>query len=346
MDRNTLRGKVQTVLGPLEPELLGPTLMHEHLIVDLVSPMRACCTHQIDEEITLETRWKIDYGRVRHDGRFRLNEVECVVAELGHMSRAGGRSLVELTNGGIKPNPEALVMAAKRTDVNIVMGCGYYVEEYQESATRLKSVDDLAAEIVDQLHQGAWGTAIRAGIIGEIGCQWPWTEFEKRVMQAAVIAQQETGSSISVHPGRDPEHPMQVADFIRQAGGDVTRTIIGHIDRTIFDADCLLRLADSGCVIEYDFFGWESTYYPLSDVDLPNDGMRLKWIRRLIDHGHLSQIVISHDICQKTRLVRYGGHGYGHIFNNVVPLALSRGFTNEELESLLVGNPRRLLTFI
>ena len=79
MDRNTLRGKVQTVLGPMASELLGPTLMHEHLIVDLVSPMRACCTHQMDEEITLETRWKINYGRVRHDGRFRLDEVECVV---------------------------------------------------------------------------------------------------------------------------------------------------------------------------------------------------------------------------------------------------------------------------
>jgi phosphotriesterase-related protein len=345
MDRNALRGEVQTVLGPIEPDRLGSTLMHEHLIVDLVPPSLACCAPPAPEpEITLATRWRINYGRVRHDGRFRLNEVDGAVSELREMRRVGGHGLVELTNGGIKPNPEALVMISKRTEVHIVMGCGYYVDEYQDDATRFRSVDDLAGEIVGQIREGAWGTAIRAGIIGEIGCQWPWTEFEKRVMHAAVAAQQETGASITVHPGRDPDHPSQVVDFISRAGGDVTRTIIGHIDRTIFDAHRLERLADSGCVIEYDFFGWESTYYPLSDVDLPNDGMRLKWIRRLIDRGHLSQIVISHDICQKTRLVRYGGHGYGHIFENVVPMARSRGFTEDELDAILVRNPRRLLT--
>ncbi|MEE8116042.1 MAG: hypothetical protein V3T28_02940, partial [Gemmatimonadales bacterium] len=122
------------------------------------------------------------------------------------------------------------------------------------------------------------------------------------------------------------------------------RTIISHIDRTIFDEERLLRLADSGCVIEYDFFGWESTYYPLARVDLPNDGMRLALIRTLIDHGHLSRIVISHDICTKTRLRRFGGHGYGHIFANVVPLMQSRGFTDNEIRALLVDNPQRLLT--
>ena len=344
MDRSALRGKVQTVLGLVVPEQLGPTLMHEHLIIDLVPPSKACCP-QAEPEITLETRWAIDYGRVRHDDRFRLNDVDSAVSELAHMSRAGGRSLVELTTGGIKPNPDGLVTIAKRSGINVVMGSGYYVEEYQEPATHQKTVEDLSAEIISQISDGAWGTSVRAGIIGEIGCQWPWTALEKRVMRAAITAQQETGASISVHPGRNPDHPMQVVDFVRRSGGDVTRTVISHIDRTIFDEDRLLRLADSGCIIEYDFFGWETTYYSLAGIDLPNDGMRLKWVRKLIDHGHLSQIVISHDICQKTRLVRYGGHGYGHIFENVLPLMRSRGFSQDEIEMIVVRNPQRLLSF-
>ena len=67
-------------------------------------------------------------------------------------------------------------------------------------------------------------------------------------------------------------------------------------------------------VIEFDLFGQEHSYYRLSDIDMPNDAQRLRLIRALIDHGHGDRVVISHDICYRTRLASYGGHGYGHIF--------------------------------
>ena len=65
-----------------------------------------------------------------------------------------------------------------------------------------RSVEDFASEMVSQVLEGAWGTDVRAGIIGEIGCQAPWTNLERRVMQGALLAQQETGAAINVHPGR------------------------------------------------------------------------------------------------------------------------------------------------
>ena len=105
------------------------------------------------------------------------------------------------------------------------------------------------------------------------------------------------------------------------------------------------RLAQRGCYIEYDFFGIETSYYWFADADLPTDYMRLAYIRALIEHGHGERIVISHDICTKTRLVTYGGHGYGHIVRNVVPLMRKKGFTEHEIDAILVRTPRRLLTF-
>ena len=343
MDRASLRGKVQTVRGPIEPDALGPTLMHEHLLCDLVPP-RNSVDDGPESEITLETAFEINYGRVPHRDKFRLDRLDTAIAEVLDMREAGGRAIVELTCGGLKPDPEGLRRIAEAADVDIVMGCGHYVEEYQDPRNFERRVDDFAAEMVAQVFEGAWGTGVRAGILGEIGCQSPWTELEKRVMRGAVLAQGETGAALNVHPGREADQPHEVVALVREAGGDVERTIISHIDRTIFDQERLLRLADSGCVIEYDFFGWESTYYPLADVDLPTDGTRLALIRTLIDHGHLSRIVISHDICTKTRLRRFGGHGYGHIFANVVPLMQSRGFTDLEIRALLCDNPRRLLT--
>ena len=142
-------------------------------------------------------------------------------------------------------------------------------------------------------------------------------------MQAALIAASETGAAINVHPGRHPDQPQEVADFIKAAGRPTERVVISHIDRTIFDEERLLRLADSGVTIEFDLFGQEASYYGLSD-----------------------SVVISHDICYRTRLTTFGGHGYGHIFRNVVPMMTERGYSEDEIDAILVRNPRRLLTFV
>ena len=137
----------------------------------------------------------------------------------------------------------------------------------------------------------------------------------------------------------------QVRDFAKEAGFPTERVVISHIDRTIFDVERLLRLADSGVTVEFDLFGQESSYYGLSDIDMPNDATRLRLIRALIDHGHLDRVVISHDICYRTRLASFGGHGYGHIFRNVVPMMKKRRYSEDEIDAILMRNPKRLLTF-
>jgi phosphotriesterase-related protein len=317
--------------------------MHEHLLCDATPPKMAAMNVPWPE-ITLENYHDIIYGRVPHAPSYKMMIPQVITDEVAKMRAAGGRAIVELTCGGIKPDPAGLAEIARRTDTQIIMGCGYYVEEYQAPATFDKSVDDFAREMIASVFEGAWGTDIRAGVIGEIGCQHPWTELERRVMRGALIAQAETGALLNVHPGRHPDQPQEVADFVKAAGGDLSRTVISHIDRTIFDEARLLRLAATGVVLEFDLFGIETAYYPLNAIDMPNDGLRLKQLRTLIDHGHLGQIVISHDICYLTRLTKFGGHGYAHIFKNVLPLMRERGFSEAEIAAIMVETPRRLLT--
>ena len=38
--------------------------------------------------------------------------------------------------------------------------------------------------------------------------------------------------------------------------------------------------------------------------------------------------------------------GYQHIFANVLPLMRRRGFSEAEIEQIMVGNPARLLAFV
>ncbi|PWE27889.1 aryldialkylphosphatase [Pararhodobacter marinus] len=341
-------GKVQTVTGLVEPGTLGATLMHEHLFIDLNPPAFRGDTLPegvTDDPLDMCNCFRARYGQGHFTDNYRIDDFAVVRDEVQEMARAGGGAIVDLTVGGLGPRPLLLRRMAEETGVPIVMGAGHYVEEYQLAETAGMSVEQLVAQITDQVLVGAWGTDVKAGIIGEIGCQSPWTEREKKVMEAAIEAQAATGAALNVHPGREADQPQEVADFVAARGGPMDRLILSHIDRTIFDEDTLFRLADTGAVIEYDLFGWETSYYwPNPDIDLPNDATRIQWLRKLVERGHIDQILISHDVCTKGRLERFGGHGFQHIFANVVPLMLRRGFDQAQVDHILVTNPARLLT--
>ncbi len=340
-----MKGKVQTVLGLIDPADLGSTLLHEHILVD-IRPPHWRNSDMTGYDIPIEDRFAIDYGKIDAPGNVILDKVGEAISELQAMHRDGGRSVVELSCGGLHPNPEGLAAVSRGSDVHIIMGCGWYVNDYQDPTNMDRSITSLATEMVDQIRTGAWGTDVKAGIIGEIGCQSPWQPFEQKVMEAAIIAMQETGAALSIHPGRDADQPQQVADFLMERGCDMSRVVMSHIDRTIFDQDRLFRWADTGMILEFDLFGMESTYYKWADIDMPNDGACVIWLRSLKERGHLPQIAISQDICYRTRLKQCGGHGYGHIFRNVVPLLLRRGFNQDDVDQILIHTPARILTFI
>lgn len=349
LTRDELRGHAQTVRGIVAPTSLGNTLMHEHVLCDIRAPeerVEAGCGHG-ECAITLENYWSINYGERSAPSNSLLDQIDVAIEELVACRQDGGVTIVDLSCGGLRPDPDGLAEVSVRSGMQVVMGCGHYVDAYQDAANHGRSVDSFAEEMIDQVFEGAWGTDVRAGIIGEIGCQAPWTALEKRVMEGAVVAMNETGAALNVHPGRDPDQPQEIADFLVARRVDTRRVVLSHIDRTIFDEERLFRLADTGCVIEFDLFGQENAYYKLNrQIDMPNDGMRLQWVRKLIERGHLEQVTLSHDICYRTRLKRFGGHGYGHLFRNIVPLMRRRGFSEAEIDQVFVGTPRRLLTFI
>jgi phosphotriesterase-related protein len=348
--REELRGRAQTVLGIVDPAALGSTLMHEHLIWNLTPPaLRGGAL----EDPRQDQQWELMFGRSFTEGNLTQRSVDVAAEAVSEAVAAGCGTIVELTIGGIDPDPGGLAEVARRTGCHIVMGSGHYVEEYQDPANHARSVDDFAAEMVAQVQDGAWGTGVRAGILGEIGCQNPWTALERRVLDAALIAQDHTGAALTIHPGRRPDQPQEVMDHIRASGrGDPSRTIMCHIDRTIpHDVpggdDMLFRLADTGCVLEWDLFGQESCSYPLApNVDMPNDAGRLRAIRKLLDRGHRDQVVIAHDICHRAHMSRWGGWGYAHIHRRILPLMRRRGFSEAEIKAIMVDTPRRLLTFV
>lgn len=147
--------------------------------------------------------------------------------------------------------------------------------------------------------------------------------------------------------GRDPKSPLEIIEEVGKAGGDLSRTIICHIDRTCLEREWLNELASSGCYLEYDLFGNESSYYPPNpDVDMPSDAQRMDVILWHFEHGYEKQVLLSHDVATKHRLQAYGGLGYDHLITNVVPRLRKRGLSEDLINSLAVENLARVYSFV
>jgi phosphotriesterase-related protein len=337
------KGKVQTVLGLIEPSELGYTQPHEHLFVNLLPPPYKDLA---GEEITLQ-----NYGRNRlhslgNAENLRLTSQKDAANEMRLYKEAGGNSIVDLTVIGLDRDPRALAEISRESGVAVVMGCGYYQSEYHPPEVETMSEEDLAGAMIRDIAEGADGTGIRAGIVGEIGLTYPMHKNERRVLRAAAMAQVQTGASLNIHPGRDSRSPVEALDVVKEAGGDIGRVVISHIDRTLFAADDMVRLAESGCYLEFDLFGQESSYYPPAPIDMPNDAIRIDYLMMLIARGFGEKLLVSQDICQKIHITRYGGDGYAHILQTVLPVMKRKGMDDREIEAVTVGNPARMLTFI
>jgi phosphotriesterase-related protein len=328
---------------------LGATLSHEHVLWDasflFVEPEEKELAYEPVRIENLEWLKRNSLGSVDN---LRLQDEDVAIEELSRFKKASGGAVVDMGNIGLRRDPEGLSHVSRATGVHIVMGSGYYVGASHPPELASRPVDELTAEIVHDVTVGVDGTGIRAGVIGEIGCSYPLMETEVKVLEAVAGAQRITGAPVNIHPGRSQSLPLEIIEMYREFGGDVGHTAMSHLsNRHGLDVDLTIELAKTGCYIEYDSFGNfmnpitlpEKTFFALSDWQ------RIECLKELIDHGFLDQLLISHDVFNKTDLRRYGGFGYDYIHETVVPMMRMLGISDLEIHAMLVGNPARFLQF-
>lgn len=338
-----MSGTVATVLGDVDAQALGPTLVHEHLHADMTGMLGAhgydvAADEPLDPAQAAEARW--------HPGSFpdnyRLTDVGLTVGELEPLVRSGCRTVVDATPVGLGRSPEALATIARATGLNVVMGCGWYVEPVHPAGLGARSVDDLTAELVAEIRHGVGATGIRPGLIGEIGTSAVPTEAEWRVLRAAGAAHVETGVCVSVHLHPWSKNGLAVLDVLEREGVDPRRVVLNHLTTAIDDEAYQLALLERGAFACYDLFGFDHSCLGPGRY-VPSDHDAALRICALADRGHLDQLLVSQDVGVKTRLRAYGGWGYAHLFEHVVPLLRAGGFDAAMLDVLLVQNPRRAL---
>lgn len=362
--KHIMLDRVTTVLGDISPEELGLTLIHEHVICDLSClfklPSGAAQRRLAREQVNMANLHVLLHGNLHAiRDNLLLDDVDLAAEEIQAFKRAGGSTIVDATIIGLGRDPLALRHVAVVTGINLIAGCGYYVDLCHPSTLGTKSADEISDEIVSEIRDGVAGTGVKPGIIGEIGISQRMTENEEKVLRASARAHIETGLTISVHVairGRQ-RCALSVLDILEEEGVVLNRVIINHIDHYVTrDYDYLRTVAERGAYLGFDTFGHEKhrIYQLPQDSEVmgetwaiyqpPQDPDRVKTISRLVGEGYINKILVSGDVCKKTDLHRYGGYGYDHVLTNVVPMLRIEGLQQNEIDQILVGNPRSALT--
>ena len=303
---------IMTVTGPIEPQELGVTYAHEHL---LGGP----------------PKWSTDYA----DRDFTMTSIESAASELGLFKQAGGQAMVEMSTPDYNRQPTKLRKLSESTGVHIIMTTGLHKDAYSHRMTSQQTVDELATLFIRDLSQGAGDSDVRAGVIKGATSLNVITEGEEMVLRAGARAHLSTGAPVSTHTQAGTMGLEQIA-ILKENGVDPTRVAIGHVDRNL-NYDYHKAMLDTGAYLIYDHLSKEK-YAP--------DSARVALLKRFISEGYGAQLMLSGDFGRNSYYTSNGGGpGFTYILWRFVPWLLSEGVAHEAVLALVVDNPARFFAF-
>lgn len=339
---------IMTVKGPIAKEDLGTTLPHEHLLIDLkvFTEPPEDKKSIFYEKLSLRNLRYVKRDPYLIQDNALMTDVQTAIQEMVQYKAEGGRSLVDVTLREIGRDPKALYKISEESDVNIIMGCGYYVAAAHPKGIAAYTEQELAAQIVRDIEEGVDGTGIRAGVIGEIGTSATVTPEEWKCVRASGRAHMETGKAIHIHTSLYERNGTDIAKKLIDMGVRPEKIAIDHIDVDLRE-DYIASLLDLGVYVEFDNFGKEF-YISKREGNALNgrfayDLERATTVARFVEKGYVKQILLTNDICIKNMLCSYGGFGYGHILTDIKPMLSDCGVSDRDIAQMIEKNPADFL---
>lgn len=285
----------------------GYTLMHEHVTIDL--------------------------SGIKKDEDCRLDCFDETVQEFRELYQYGVRNILEVTNMGMGRNVDYIKRVADATGINIILSAGFYKEPFLPEWVYKKTTEELAQLVEGELTEGIEDTGMKASVIGEFGTSKDEMKpMEKMIFDAMALAAVRTGAPVTTHTTLGTMGLKQ-AEYLMEKGVRPEKIIIGHMDLSK-DTGKILELLKTGVNIGFDTIG-KLNYCP--------DIFRVEALKEIDRQGMLSQVVLSMDITRKSHLKSRGGIGYGYLFESFLPLLRKQGFSEDQIDMLLIYNPRRIL---
>lgn len=310
--------QIMTVNGPINPEDMGVTLVHEHVMVDWIG--------------------------ADSTGYHRWDKEEIVNRALPFLKEAkqhGVSTFLDCTPAYLGRDPRVLQELSKATGIHILTNTGYYGavdNKYVPKHALGVSADTLANEWIREFNQGIEGTQIKPGFIKiSVGAEPQLSQLHERLVKAAGLTHLATGLTIVSHTGPDAPALAQLR-VLKEMGVSPTAFVWTHAQSGTFDG--YLQAASQGAWISLDNVKDE----PSTSAGQPG---RLAWfvatLSKLKASGVLDHVLISHDSGWYNVGSPNGGeyNGYSEIFTKLIPELLRNGFTQEDTDLLLRVNPKK-----
>ena len=310
---------VETVSGPVALDDLGRTLMHEHVFV-------------MDPEAL--QNWGHVFGPLYWDERERVDDA---IAKLTRVREAGIRTIVDPTAPGLGRYVPRVREVAQAAGLQVIVASGVYAFLELPGFLAYRPTSAIASLFVREITEGIDDTGIKAaflkcaverhGVIGDV----------PRILEAVAIAATETGVPVMVHTNAAEQTGLMALEKLTSHGVDPSQIVIAHAGDSN-DLDYLRAIAGTGAWLGCDRFGIEH-FNPLED--------RIRTLIALLGEGYGDRIHLSHDAACFMDFMTGDPFfaderpDYLLISNRVVPALLGAGVTQEQIDQMMVENPKR-----
>jgi phosphotriesterase-related protein len=315
---------VPTSAGEISVEELGAVLMHEHVFI---------------RTETLQWGWP-GFGSWDEEA-----EVAAARQRLTQLKQVGVDTILDMTIPGLGRDPALVARAAEGTGVRVMFATGYYTLDWLPYAFQFRGPgkfldgDDRLLESLFErdVTKGMGDTGIRAAVLKLVTDVKGMTRDVTRLARAVANVSVRTGAPICTHANAATRRGLDQQRIFAEHGVDLGQVVIGHCNETT-DLDYLQRIIDAGSYVGWDRCG--------QIMDVPLD-LQLDTLAELCYRGNASRVMLSHD---KASFMDYWTNPevdqvmpdwqYTYVHHGVLPGLRDRGVPDEELEQMLVRNPR------
>jgi phosphotriesterase-related protein len=311
--------KINSVLGPMNTEDLGFTLMHEHLLCAFPGAFR------------------------EYPDLLVPNALDHVVARLKEAKAGGVDTVVDMTTLDLGRDILFMKEAAKQSGVNVIACTGWWLDvpRFVSGPTGGVSVDQMAESFVREIEKGIGDTGVKPGLLKSASDVGGVTPPQEMALRAVARAHLKTGTPVVIHSYHPGQVAIQQLDILKDEGVDLKHVKVDHCNDTT-DVEYLTSLLNQGCTLGLD-------RYPGRMV---SPMARTKTLKALMAQGFGDKLCPSHDCLLAYILPRgftvaqyeaMNPHRLLYLKKVVFPWLKEMGVAEENIDRLCVAGPRNFL---
>ena len=313
---------VESVNGPVDVDDLGLTLIHEHFR-STDEALRFQFPHLYDEDA----------------------EWEAAMADATAVKGHGVTTVVEPSAMFLSRDAAFSKRVADESGLQILLATGVYTYDHLPQPLINRTEDQIAGIFVHEIENGIQGTGIKPAFIKCAADQPGVTPNVEKIHRAAARASMQTGRPIMAHSRPASETGIDQMRIFTEEGVDPGKVQIAHTGDTD-NLEYIEALLDTGCWIGLDRYGL--------DIFLPTE-RRIATTLALLEKGHVERMFLSQDFCSTLdwftpevaeilRASEVPNWSMTFLFEQVIPTLRDGGMTDEQLNQMMVENPKRWLS--